>query len=79
MLQFSIRFVRAGCALFLALFITSIALAQQSAQPKQGADSKQAKAAINGTVTDPTQAVISGATVELSNAAGFKKETKTEE
>jgi hypothetical protein len=32
---------------------------------------------INGTVTDPTQAVISGALVTLTSSTGFKKETKT--
>jgi hypothetical protein len=37
------------------------------------------KAAIHGTVTDQTQAVVPGAAVVLSNATGFKQETKTDD
>ncbi len=37
------------------------------------------KAAISGTVTDQTQAVVTGATVVLSNGAGFKQETSTDD
>jgi hypothetical protein len=35
-------------------------------------------AAISGTVSDPTQAVITGAEAVLSGEAGFKRETKTD-
>ncbi|MHB8217281.1 MAG: carboxypeptidase-like regulatory domain-containing protein [Candidatus Sulfotelmatobacter sp.] len=37
------------------------------------------KAVIRGTVTDQTQAVVAGATVVLSNGAGSKQETKTDD
>src|SRR5437899_695716 len=37
------------------------------------------KGAIRGTVMDQTQAVVTGATVVLSNAAGLKQETQTDD
>jgi hypothetical protein len=37
------------------------------------------KASIRGTVTDQTQAVVSGATVVLTNAAGSKQQAQTDE
>ncbi len=37
------------------------------------------KTAIRGTVTDQTEAVVTGATVVLNGAAGFKRETKTDD
>ena len=44
-------------------------------QPKKVND----KTAISGTVTDQTQAVVTGATVALSNSLGFKKETTSDD
>ncbi len=37
------------------------------------------KAAIRGTITDQTQAVVTGASVVLSNGTGLKQETKTDD
>jgi hypothetical protein len=37
------------------------------------------KATIRGTVTDATQAVVTGATAVLANAAGFKQQTQTDD
>jgi hypothetical protein len=37
------------------------------------------KAAIHGTVTDQTQAVVPGASVVLSNTTGFRQETRTDD
>jgi hypothetical protein len=42
-------------------------------EPTAAAD----KATIRGTVTDQTQAVVSGATLDLTNGSGFKQETRT--
>ena len=55
--------------LTLLLLGFSFSVAQE--QPNTGAD----KAAINGTVTDQTQAVVTGAKVLLTNEAGEKLET----
>ncbi|MGC2398320.1 MAG: TonB-dependent receptor [Acidobacteriaceae bacterium] len=55
----------------LALLLTCFGSAQD--QPKQKSD----RAAIHGTVTDQTQAVVIGATVALTNTAGFKRETQS--
>src|SRR5581483_2130890 len=47
--------------------------------PASGQDNREiGKAAIRGTVTDQTQAVVSGAEVALTGAAG-KQQTKTDE
>src|ERR1700674_3830642 len=40
---------------------------------------KNDKATIRGTVTDATQAVVTGATAVLTNAAGFKQQTQTDD
>jgi Carboxypeptidase regulatory-like domain len=57
----------------VALLAPGIAAAQE--QPKNAND----KAAIHGTVTDQTQAVVTGATVDLSNGSGLKEETTTDD
>jgi len=63
--------VRTSVVVVLALALPWPVAAQE---PPGKAD---AKASIHGTVTDQTQAVVTGATVVLSNAAGFKQETKS--
>jgi len=62
-------FSRVVRVLTLLLLGFSFSVAQE--QPNTGAD----KAAINGTVTDQTQAVVTGAKVLLTNEAGEKLET----
>src|SRR5262249_57148784 len=62
-----------SCLLALALLLPSLAMAQQS---QKGGGSK---GVIEGTVTDQTQAVVIGAKVQLSNAAGVKQETASDE
>src|ERR1700693_1784857 len=62
---------RVSIAGILSLLLPWLALAQE-----QKAD---AKAAIHGTITDQTQAVVTGASVVLSNTAGFRQEAKTDE
>jgi hypothetical protein len=64
---------RANCVVALALLAPWIAFGQE--QPKPPAD----KAAINGTVSDQTQAVVTGAKVALTSGTGFKQETETNE
>jgi len=56
---------RAACISLLALLLPWTAEGQES--------NANEKAAIHGTITDQTQAVVTGATVVLSNAAGFKR------
>ena len=62
---------RAGWISVLVLLLPWVAFGQQNAATD--------KAALHGTVTDQTQAVVTGATVALSNAAGFKRETTTDD
>ncbi len=64
-------FFRPICVLALALFIPFLAIGQE--QPKKADD----KSSITGTVSDQTQAVVTGARVVLSNTAGLKQETQT--
>ena len=64
---------RASCV--IALLLASLGRVFGQEQPKKVND----KATISGTVTDQTQAVVTGATVELSNSAGFKRETITDD
>jgi hypothetical protein len=66
-------FLRASCALALSLLWPWLVFGQE--QPKKAND----KAAISGTVTDQTQAVVTGATVVLTNGAGFKREMTTDD
>src|SRR5689334_3929057 len=66
-------FFRANCVVALALLLPWFVLGQQP--PKQASG----KAAIRGTVTDQTQAVVTGAKVVLSNAAGLKQESQTDD
>jgi hypothetical protein len=61
--------LRASCVLALALLTPWCAAGQE---PPKKADNT---AAINGTVTDQTQAVVPGAKVVLRNAAGLERET----
>ncbi len=65
--------VRTRCVLGLALLLPWFALGQERQKPANG------KAAIRGTVTDQTQAVVTSAKVVLSNGAGYKRETQTDE
>lgn len=62
---------RISIAGILSLLLPWLAVAQE-----QKAD---AKAAIHGTITDQTQAVVTGASVVLSNTVGFRQEAKTDE
>ena len=64
-------FVCAGGLLLLAVLASSLAVAQIQA------NSVQNKASLKGTVTDQTQAVVTGAKVSLSGATGLKQETQT--
>src|SRR5262249_34590053 len=66
-------FLRFTCILAVGLFACCGASAQQSTPPSDG------KAAINGTVTDQTQAVVPGAKAVLSNASGFKQEALSDD
>jgi hypothetical protein len=67
------NFVRTSGVLALALLLPCFALGQEQQKPANG------KAAISGTVTDQTQAVVTGAKLVLSNGAGFKQETQTDQ
>jgi hypothetical protein len=64
-------FCRTNVVIGLALLLPWLATAQE--QQKKESD----KAALHGTITDQTQAVVIGATVALSNTAGFKKEAQS--
>ena len=66
-------FLRASSALALALLMALCAVGQGQLKKADN------KAAINGTVTDPTQAVVPGAKLVLTNGAGLQKETQTDE
>jgi len=68
---------RASCAVVLALLLPWLALGQ--GKPHDQPNNANGKAAVRGTITDQTQAVVIGATVVLSNASGLKKETKSDE
>jgi hypothetical protein len=68
---------RASCVVVLALLLPWLALGEQKSQEQL--KSASGKAAVRGTITDQTQAVVIGATVVLSNASGLKKETKTDD
>lgn len=72
--RFSFRLCcRISCALITVLLLTCAAFAQE--QPGNATD----KGVIRGTVTDQTQAVVTGASVVLTNAAGLKRETQTDD
>ena len=62
-----------ACLLLLALLAPWFALGQEQEQKAHK------KAAISGTVTDQTGAVVTGASVVLSNATGFRQETQSDE
>jgi Carboxypeptidase regulatory-like domain len=70
MLRFAGALLR-GTLLSVLLLSTMFVMSQES--------SPAGKCTIDGTVTDPSQAVVSGAAVTLSSAAGAKLETKTDE
>jgi len=61
---------RTSVAVTLALLLPWLVMGQE---PQKAND----KGAIHGAVTDQTQAVVVGATVALTNTAGFKKETQS--
>ena len=61
------------CVLAILLLYSSFAVSQALPNGVQG------KASIKGTVTDQTQAVVSGAKVLLSNAAGLKEEAQSDD
>jgi carboxypeptidase family protein len=63
-------FCRTSVAVTLALLLPWLVMSQE---PQKAND----KGAIHGAVTDQTQAVVVGASVALSNTAGFKKETQS--
>jgi hypothetical protein len=72
-----VRFVPLGkswrVSVVISLALVLPCLASGQGQPKKESD----KGAIHGTVTDQTQAVVVGAAVALTNTAGFKKETQS--
>ena len=68
---------RASCVVVLALLLPWLALGQE--QSHEQAKIANGKAAVRGTITDQTQAVVIGATVVLSNGSGSRKETKTDD
>src|ERR1700686_2910830 len=59
----------------LALVLLGWAFAIGEGQPKSGTDT----GAINGTVIDQTQAVVTGAKAVLTSAAGEKRESQTDD
>ncbi len=61
---------RISVVISLALLLPCLVMGQE---PQKAND----KRAIHGTVTDKTQAVVVGATVALTNTAGFKKKTQS--
>ena len=63
---------RTSVAIALALLLPWLVVGQE--QQKKADD----KAVIHGTITDQTQAVVTGATVVLTNTAGFKKESQSD-
>jgi len=63
------KFLHAGCV--LALLVLALGAF--------GQDTPAGKGTINGTVTDQTQAVVPAAKVTLSNSAGLKQETQTDD
>lgn len=65
--------LRVTCVVALALLLPGLAIAQEPAKKADG------KAAITGTVTDQTQAVVPGAKVVLTNTTGFKQETQSDD
>jgi hypothetical protein len=65
--------IRISCALTLVTLMPWFALGQEQQKPANG------KATISGTVTDQTQAVLTGAKVVLSNGGGFKQEAQTDQ
>src|SRR5579859_3897110 len=64
-------FDRVGGIGVLVFLLTCFAFGQQNVASDQ--------ASIRGTVADQSQAVLTGASVVLSNGSGFKQETKTDE
>lgn len=64
---------RPSLVLALAVLLPWLAVGQEHR------DNAPGKAAIRGTITDQTQAVIAGATVVLTNTAGFKQELHTDD
>ncbi|HEY4903580.1 MAG TPA: TonB-dependent receptor [Candidatus Sulfotelmatobacter sp.] len=66
-------FVRASCVVVLSLLLPWLAVGQE--QQKKADD----KAAIRGTITDNTQAVLPGVIVVLSNGTGVTQKTQTNE
>ncbi len=74
MKSLSIRdIVRTSIVLLMALQFPWLAVGQN---PSTKADANT-NASIHGTITDQTQAVVTGASVVLTSAAGFKQEMKT--
>src|SRR5260370_15440999 len=70
--RISLRIVsRGSVAVALALLLPWLVFGQEP--------QKNGKAAIRGTVTDATQAVVTGATAVLTNAAGAKQQTQTDD
>lgn len=65
-------FLRAGGIIALLLILPSLVTGQE--QPHDQPKSANEKSGITGTITDQTQAVVTGATVVLTNGAGSKRE-----
>lgn len=66
--------IRTNCWLALTLLLSPWPIVGQERSTKAND-----KAAIRGTVTDQTQAVVTGAKVALSGTGGFYRETQTDE
>ena len=76
MTLFRVRHYAASCLVGLVLLMAFQGHAQEQKEQEQ---KKTSKATVSGTVTDQTQAVVAGAKVVLSNAAGLKQETQTDD
>ena len=74
MLGAPLNLLRTAWFVLLAV-ILALPMSGQQATPTPNAN----QCSIDGTVTDPSQALIAGATVVLSNAAGVKKQTTTDD
>lgn len=69
-----LSFPRIITVFVLTLFVLQCSFSRAQEQPKAESD----EGTISGTVTDQTQAVVTGAKVVLTSAAGEKRETETD-
>ena len=71
------RFVPLGKSWRISVVISLALVLPWLARGQEHSKKESDKGAIHGTVTDQTQAVVVGAAVALTNTAGFKKETQS--